>query len=278
MLVFVFTPRFFCENDDDDGIIKIALFVQSFPCITRHHWLCCGGGSHFHRFLSPREEHLVQNGIVASSFRSSPSLFLAESRDYEASFGCCCCCCCCCGSHFHRFLSPREEHLVQNGIVSFRSSPSLFLVESRDFRLSLFCRCAFRVSQFHLVVSQAFVSFRRFQPRKLFRFSRRIIERPLDVFLERFLSQLGDASRAKLRLAPLVVDEPGEHGLRELREVLLEFQSVAVHLWWCRRLLLLLLFVVLGVSTTRFVCPFLKRDFLCPIGTLKIYHTKKRAK
>ena len=201
MLVFVFTPRFFCENDDDDdGIIKIALFVQSFPCIiTRHHWLCCGGGS-----------------------------------------------------HFHRFLSPREEHLVQNGIVSFRSSPSLFLVESRDFRLSLFCRFAFRVSQFHLVVSQAFVSFRRFQPRKLFRFSRRIIERPLDVFLERFLSQLGDASRAKLRLAPLVVDEPGEHGLRELREVLLEFQSVAVHLWWCRRLLLLLLlFVVLGVSTTR---------------------------
>ena len=186
MLVFVFTPRFFCENDDDDGIIKIALFVQSFPCIiTRHHWLCCGGGS-----------------------------------------------------HFHRFLSPREEHLVQNGIVSFRSSPSLFLVESRDFRLSLFCRFAFRVSQFHLAISQAFVSFRRFQPRKLFRFSRRI-ERPLDVFLERFLSQLGDASRAKLRLAPLVVDEPGEHGLRELREVLLEFQSVAVHLWWwCRRLLL----------------------------------------
>ena len=188
-------------------------------------------------FLSLREEHLVQNGIVASSFRSSPSLFLAESRDYEASFGCCCCC----GSHFHRFLSPREEHLVQNGIVSFRSSPSLFLVESRDFRLSLFCRFAFRVSQFHLAISQAFVSFRRFQPRKLFRFSRFriIIERPLDVFLERFLSQLGDASRAKLRLAPLVVDEPGEHGLRELREVLLEFQSVAVHLWWwCRRLLL----------------------------------------
>ena len=185
-------------------------------------------------FLSLREEHLVQNGIVASSFRSSPSLFLAESRDYEASFGCCCCG----GSHFHRFLSPREEHLVQNGIVSFRSSPSLFLVESRDFRLSLFCRFAFRVSQFHLAISQAFVSFRRFQPRKLFRFSRRI-ERPLDVFLERFLSQLGDASRAKLRLAPLVVDEPGEHGLRELREVLLEFQSVAVHLWWwCRRLLL----------------------------------------
>ena len=32
-------------------------------------------------FLSLREEHLVQNGIVASSFRSSPSLFLAESRD-----------------------------------------------------------------------------------------------------------------------------------------------------------------------------------------------------
>ena len=190
MLVFVFTPRFFCENDDDDdGIIKIALFIQSFPCIiTRHHWLCC-----------------------------------------------------CCGSHFHRFLSPREEHLVQNGIVSFRSSPSLFLVESRDFRLSLFCRFAFRISQFHLAISQAFVSFRRFQPRKLFRFSRRIIiERPLDVFLERFLSQLGDASRAKLRLAPLVVDEPGEHGLRELREVLLEFQSVfAVHLlWWCRLLLL----------------------------------------
>ena len=187
MLVFVFTPRFFCENDDDDddGIIKIALFVQSFPCIiTRHHWLCC----------------------------------------------------CCDGSHFHRFLSPREEHLVQNGIVSFRSSPSLFLVESRDFRLSLFCRFAFRVSQFHLAISQAFVSFRRFQPRKLFRFSSRfriIIERPLDVFLERFLSQLGDASRAKLRLAPLVVDEPGEHGLRELREVLLEFQSVfAVHLLW----------------------------------------------
>ena len=184
MLVFVFTPRFFCENDDDDDdIIKIALFVQSFPCIiTRHHWLCC-----------------------------------------------------CCGSHFHRFLSPREEHLVQNGIVSFRSSPSLFLVESRDFRLSLFCRFAFRVSQFHLAISQAFVSFRRFQPRKLFRFSRFriIIERPLDVFLERFLSQLGDASRAKLRLAPLVVDEPGEHGLRELREVLLEFQSVfAVHLLW----------------------------------------------
>ena len=187
MLVFVFTPRFFCENDDDDdGIIKIALFVQSFPCIiTRQHWLCC-----------------------------------------------------CCGSHFHRFLSPREEHLVQNGIVasSFRSSPSLFLVESRDFRLSLFCRFAFRVSQFHLAISQAFVSFRRFQPRKLFRFSSRfriIIERPLDVFLERFLSQLGDASRAKLRLAPLVVDEPGEHGLRELREVLLEFQSVfAVHLLW----------------------------------------------
>ncbi len=198
MLVFVFTPRFFCENDDDDdGIIKIALFVQSFPCIiTRHHWLCC-----------------------------------------------------CCGSHFHRFLSPREEHLVQNGIVSFRSSPSLFLVESRDFRLSLFCRFAFRVSQFHLAISQAFVSFRRFQPRKLFRFSRFriIIERPLDVFLERFLSQLGDASRAKLRLAPLVVDEPGEHGLRELREVLLEFQSVfAVHLlWWCRRLLLLLLLLSL---------------------------------
>ena len=186
-------------------------------------------------FLSLREEHLVQNGIVASSFRSSPSLFLAESRDYEASFGCCCC-----GSHFHRFLSPREKHLVQNGIVSFRSSPSLFLVESRDFRLSLFCRFAFRVSQFHLAISQAFVSFRRFQPRKLFRFSRFriIIERPLDVFLERFLSQLGDASRAKLRLAPLVVDEPGEHGLRKLREVLLEFQSVAVHLWWwCRRLL-----------------------------------------
>ena len=186
MLVFVFTPRFFCENDDDDdGIIKIALFVQSFPCIiTRHHWLCCGDGSHFQRFLSPREEHLVQNGIVASSFRSSPSLFL---------------------------------------------------VESRDFRLSLFCRFAFRVSQFHLAISQAFVSFRRFQPRKLFRFSRFriIIERPLDVFLERFLSQLGDASRAKLRLAPLVVDEPGEHGLRELREVLLEFQSVfAVHLLW----------------------------------------------
>ena len=188
MLVFVFTPRFFCENDDDDdGIIKIALFVQSFPCIiTRHHWLCCGDGS-----------------------------------------------------HFHRFLSPREEHLVQNGIVSFRSSPSLFLVESRDFRLSLFCRFAFRISQFHLAISQAFVSFRRFQPRKLFRFSRFriIIERPLDVFLERFLSQLGDASRAKLRLAPLVVDEPGEHGLRELREVLLEFQSgVAVHrrlLLWC---------------------------------------------
>ncbi len=184
MLVFVFTPRFFCENDDDDdGIIKIALFVQSFPCIiTRQHWLCC-----------------------------------------------------CCGSHFHRFLSPREKHLVQNGIVSFRSSPSLFLVESRDFRLSLFCRFAFRVSQFHLAISQAFVSFRRFQPRKLFRFSRFriIIERPLDVFLERFLSQLGDASRAKLRLAPLVVDEPGEHGLRELREVLLEFQSVfAVHLLW----------------------------------------------
>lgn len=185
MLVFVFTPRFFCENDDDDdGIIRIALFVQSFPCIiTRQHWLCC-----------------------------------------------------CCGSHFHRFLSPREEHLVQNGIVSFRSSPSLFLVESRDFRLSLFCRFAFRVSQFHLAISQAFVSFRRFQPRKLFRFSSRfriIIERPLDVFLERFLSQLGDASRAKLRLAPLVVDEPGEHGLRELREVLLEFQSVfAVHLLW----------------------------------------------
>ena len=179
-------------------------------------------------FLSLREEHLVQNGIVASSFRSSPSLFLAESRDYEASFGCCCCC----GSHFHRFLSPREEHLVQNGIVSFRSSPSLFLVESRDFRLSLFCRFAFRVSQFHLAISQAFVSFRRFQPRKLFRFSRFriIIERPLDVFLERFLSQLGDASRAKLRLAPLVVDELGEHGLRELREVLLEFQRVAVHL------------------------------------------------
>ena len=197
MLVFVFTPRFFCENDDDDdGIIKIALFVQSFPCIiTRQHWLCC-----------------------------------------------------CCGSHFHRFLSPREEHLVQNGIVSFRSSPSLFLVESRDFRLSLFCRFAFRVSQFHLAISQAFVSFRRFQPRKLFRFSRFriIIERPLDVFLERFLSQLGDASRAKLRLAPLVVDEPGEHGLRELREVLLEFQSVfAVHLlWWCRLLLLLLLLFV----------------------------------
>ena len=185
MLVFVFTPRFFCENDDDDdGIIKIALFVQSFPCIiTRQHWLCC-----------------------------------------------------CCGSHFHRFLSPREEHLVQNGIVSFRSSPSLFLVESRDFRLSLFCRFAFRVSQFHLAISQAFVSFRRFQPRKLFRFSSRfriIIERPLDVFLERFLSQLGDASRAKLGLAPLVVDEPGEHGLRKLREVLLEFQSVfAVHLLW----------------------------------------------
>ena len=198
MLVFVFTPRFFCENDDDDdGIIKIALFVQSFPCIiTRHHWLCC----------------------------------------------------CCDGSHFHRFLSPREEHLVQNGIVSFRSSPSLFLVESRDFRLSLFCRFAFRVSQFHLAISQAFVSFRRFQPRKLFRFSRFriIIERPLDVFLERFLSQLGDASRAKLRLAPLVVDEPGEHGLRELREVLLEFQSVfAVHLlWWCRLLLLLLLLLL----------------------------------
>ena len=187
MLVFVFTPRFFCENDDDDdGIIRIALFVQSFPCIiTRQHWLCC-----------------------------------------------------CCGSHFHRFLSPREEHLVQNGIVasSFRSSPSLFLVESRDFRLSLFCRFAFRVSQFHLAISQAFVSFRRFQPRKLFRFSSRfriIIERPLDVFLERFLSQLGDASRAKLRLAPLVVDELGEHGLWELREVLLEFQSgVAVHLLW----------------------------------------------
>ena len=202
MLVFVFTPRFFCENDDDDdGIIKIALFVQSFPCIiTRQHWLCC-----------------------------------------------------CCGSHFHRFLSPREEHLVQNGIVasSFRSSPSLFLVESRDFRLSLFCRFAFRVSQFHLAISQAFVSFRRFQPRKLFRFSRFriIIERPLDVFLERFLSQLGDASRAKLRLAPLVVDEPGEHGLRELREVLLEFQSVfAVHLlWWCRRRLLLLLLLLLFV-------------------------------
>ena len=201
MLVFVFTPPFFCENDDDDdGIIKIALFVQSFPCIiTRHHWLCC-----------------------------------------------------CCGSHFHRFLSPREEHLVQNGIVSFRSSPSLFLVESRDFRLSLFCRFAFRVSQFHLAISQAFVSFRRFQPRKLFRFSRFriIIERPLDVFLERFLSQLGDASRAKLRLAPLVVDEPGEHGLRELREVLLEFQSVfAVHLlwWWCRRRLLLLLLLLLFV-------------------------------
>ena len=239
MLVFVFTPRFFCENDDDDdGIIKIALFVQSFPCIiTRQHWLCCCCGSHFHRFLSPREEHLVQNGIVASSFRSSPSLFLAESRDYEASFGCCCCCCGGGGgSHFHRFLSPREKHLVQNGIVSFRSSPSLFLVESRDFRLSLFCRFAFRVSQFHLAISQAFVSFRRFQPRKLFRFSSRfriIIERPLDVFLERFLSQLGDASRAKLRLAPLVVDEPGEHGLRELREVLLEFQSVfAVHLLW----------------------------------------------
>ena len=183
MLVFVFTPRFFCENDDDDDdIIKIALFVQSFPCIiTRQHWLCC-----------------------------------------------------CCGSHFHRFLSPREEHLVQNGIVCFRSSPSLFLVESRDFRLSLFCRFAFRVSQFHLAISQAFVSFRRFQPRKLFRFSSRfriIIERPLDVFLERFLSQLGDASRAKLRLAPLVVDEPGEHGLRKLREVLLEFLSVAIHLW-----------------------------------------------
>ena len=217
-------------------------YEASFGC-------CCCGGSHFHRFLSPREEHLVQNGIVASSFRSSPSLFLAESRDYEASFGCCCCCCCCCGSHFHRFLSPREEHLVQNGIVSFRSSPSLFLVESRDFRLSLFCRFAFRVSQFHLAISQAFVSFRRFQPRKLFRFSSRfriIIERPLDVFLERFLSQLGDASRAKLRLAPLVVDEPGEHGLRELREVLLEFQSVfAVHLlWWCRLLLLLLLLFV----------------------------------
>ena len=198
MLVFVFTPRFFCENDDDDdGIIKIALFVQSFPCIiTRHHWLCC----------------------------------------------------CCDGSHFHRFLSPREEHLVQNGIVSFRSSPSLFLVESRDFRLSLFCRFAFRVSQFHLAISQAFVSFRRFQLWKLFRFSHlRKIELPLDVFLERFLSQLGDASRAKLRLAPLVVDEPGEHGLRELREVLLEFQSVfAVHLlWWCRRRLLLLLLLLL---------------------------------
>ena len=74
------------------------------------------------------------------------------------------------------------------------------------------------------------MSFRRFQLWKLFRFSHRI-ERPLDVFLERFLSQLGDASRAKLRLAPLVVDELGEHGLRELREVLLEFQSsVAVHL------------------------------------------------
>ena len=155
------------------------------------------------------------------------------------------------GSHFHRFLSSREEHLVQNGIVSFRSSPSLFLVESRDFRLSLFCRFAFRVSQFHLAISQAFVSFRRFQPRKLFRFSRFriIIERPLDVFLERFLSQLGDASRAKLRLAPLVVDEPGEHGLRELREVLLEFQSVfAVHLlWWCRRRRLLLLLLLLFV-------------------------------
>ncbi len=142
------------------------------------------------------------------------------------------------GSHFHRFLSSREEHLVQNGIVSFRSSPSLFLVVSRDFRLSLFCRFAFRVSQFHLVFSQAFVSFRRFQLWKLFRFSHLRIELPLDVvFLERFLSQLGDASRAKLRLAPLVVDEPGEHGLRELREVLLEFQSgVAVHrrlLLWC---------------------------------------------
>ena len=169
---------------------------------------------------------------TASSRPPFARLRLFSSQSRAISFGCCCCC----GSHFHRFLSPREEHLVQNGIVSFRSSPSLFLVESRDFRLSLFCRFAFRVSQFHLAISQAFVSFRRFQPRKLFRFSSRfriIIERPLDVFLERFLSQLGDASRAKLRLAPLVVDEPGEHGLRELREVLLEFQSVfAVHLLW----------------------------------------------
>ena len=227
MLVFVFTPRFFCENDDDDDdIIKIALFVHSFPCIsTRHHWLCCCcGGSYFHRVFSLFERSTWSK--TASSRPPFARLRLFSSQSRAISFGCCCCC----GSHFHRFLSPREEHLVQNGIVSFRSSPSLFLVESRDFRLSLFCRFAFRVSQFHLAISQAFVSFRRFQPRKLFRFSRRI-ERPLDVFLERFLSQLGDASRAKLRLAPLVVDEPGEHGLRKLREVLLEFQSVAIHLW-----------------------------------------------
>ena len=80
MLVFVFTPRFFCENDDDDGIIKIALFVQSFPCITRHHWLCCGGGSYFHRVFS-----LLERSTWSKTASSCPPfarlrLFSSQSR------------------------------------------------------------------------------------------------------------------------------------------------------------------------------------------------------
>ena len=81
MLVFVFTPRFFCENDDDDDDnIKIALFVQSFPCIiTRHHWLCCGG-SYFHRVFS-----LFERSTWSKTASSRPPfarlrLFSSQSR------------------------------------------------------------------------------------------------------------------------------------------------------------------------------------------------------
>jgi hypothetical protein len=152
-------------------------------------------------------------------------------------------------SHLERFLFPRQKHFIQDCVVAFRASLFSHPVLLHDLLLPLLRRFQLHLSHLHLLLSQAFVSFQRFQVWKFFNLAR-LIERPLDVFLHRFLPQLGDASRGKLWFSPLfIAEESGHHRFWEFREVLSEFSRVAIHL------LFTLLLFVMSVFLTNFLFP-----------------------
>ena len=133
-------------------------------------------------------------------------------------------------SHLQRFLFPRQEDFIQDCVVAFRASLFSHPVLLHDLLLPLLRRFQLHLSHLHLLLSQTFMSFHRFQVWKFFNLAR-LIERPLDVFLHRFLAQLGDASRRKLWFSPLLIaKESGYHRFWEFREVLSEFSRVAIHL------------------------------------------------
>ena len=86
-------------------------------------------------------------------------------------------------SHLYRFLFLGQEDLVENKIDAFRSFLFPELVFSYDFLLSFLGAFEFHLSHFHVLFSQAFVSFYRSQCRKLLRFPSFVVRfrRPRDV-------------------------------------------------------------------------------------------------